>query len=131
QLLPQCGRQIGLAVKEQRSNVILQRAPAPALVIEKPWLSAAKHDVARLKIAVEKEIVRRAEQELGEPPKITFQRLLVEGNSGQAQKVILEVIQVPGNRLPVEARARIADLVIQIAPRLNLEARQHGDRFAI
>src|SRR6185437_16911698 len=49
QLLPQRGRQIGLAVEEQRSNVILQRAPSPALIIEKPRLSAAQHDVARLK----------------------------------------------------------------------------------
>ena len=63
--------------------------------------------------------------------KSSFQRLLVEGHAGQAQKVVLEIVQVPGDGLAVEARPRIADLVIQIAARLNLKARQHGDDFAI
>ena len=57
--------------------------------------------------------------------------LLVEGNSGEAQKVVLEVVQVPGDGLAIEAGARIADLVVQVAAGLNLKARQHGDDFAI
>ena len=55
QLLPQLRRQIGLGVEEQRGDVVLQRAAASALVVEKvaDW-SVAHHDVARLKIAIEK-----------------------------------------------------------------------------
>ena len=73
--------------------------------------------------AASRNLVRRRE--------IDFERLLVEGNAGQAQKVVLEIVQVPGDGLAIEARARIADLVIQIAAGLDLKARQHGDDFAI
>ena len=44
-----------------------------------------------------------------------LQRLLVERDAGQLEKVIFEVIQVPGNGLAIEAIARIGDFVIQIA----------------
>ena len=66
QLLAQRGRQIGLAVVEQRGDVVLQRAFAAALVVEKPRLAVAQHDVARLKIAIEKIIAIGGEQELGQ-----------------------------------------------------------------
>ena len=72
-----------------------------------------------------------AQQEFRQAAEIVFQRLFVEGNAGQAKKVILEVIQVPGDGLPVEAGPRIAHLVIQIAPSLDLEPRQYGYDFAI
>ena len=62
---------------------------------------------------------------------IVLQRLLVEGDAGEAQKVVLEIVQVPGDGLAVEARARIADLVVQVAAGLDLKARQHGDDLAI
>ena len=52
-LLAKRWRQIGLGVIEQRSNVILQRAFAATLIVDEPGLAIAKHDVARLKIAVE------------------------------------------------------------------------------
>ena len=57
QLLAQRRRQIGLAVVEERGDVVLQRAFAAALVVEKKRLAIAQHDVARLKIAIEKIIV--------------------------------------------------------------------------
>ena len=131
QLLAQLRRQIGLAVVEQRSDVVLQRAFAAALVVEKKRLAVAQHDVARLKIAIEKIIAIGAQQKLRQAAEIVFQRLLVEGNAGEPQKVILEIIQIPGDRLAVEAGARIADLVIQIAAGFHLKARQHAHDFAI
>ena len=45
--------------------------------------------------------------------------------AGQPEKIILEIIQVPGNRLAIKARARVADFVIHVAPGFHLEARQH------
>ena len=57
--------------------------------------------------------------------------MFVERNAGQPEKIILEVIQIPGDRLAIEAGARIADLVIQIAAGLHLKARQHSHDFAI
>ena len=131
QLLAQLRRQIGLGIVEQRSNVVLQRAFAAALIIQKIRLPIAQHDVARLKIAVEKIVAVGAQQKIRQAVEIVFQRLLVERNACQPQKIIFEIIQIPGNRLPIEAAARIANAVIQIAPGLDLKARQHGDHLAI
>ncbi len=54
QLLAQLRRQIGLGIIQKRGDVVLQRALAPALVVEEVRLTVAQHDVARLKIAIEK-----------------------------------------------------------------------------
>ena len=62
---------------------------------------------------------------------IILQRLFVEWNSSQPKKVILEIIQIPRNRLPVETRARIANFVIQIASRLDLKTRQPANCLAV
>ena len=131
QLLAQRGRQIGLAVVEQRGDVVLQRAFAAALVVEEERLAIAQHDVARLEIAIEKVVVRRGEQEFGEAGEVVFEGLLVEGNAGEAQEIVLEVVQVPGDGLAIEAGARIADFVVQVAAGFDLKARQNGDDFAI
>ena len=52
QLLAQLRRQIGLGVVQKRSNVILQRALAPALIVEEKRLAVAQHDVARLEVPI-------------------------------------------------------------------------------
>jgi len=62
---------------------------------------------------------------------IVFQGLFVERNAGEAEKVVLEIIQIPGNGLAIEAGARITHLVIQIAARFDLKARQQGHHLAI
>ncbi len=72
-----------------------------------------------------------AQQKLRQAAEIMLQRLLVEGNAGEPQKIVLEIVQVPRDRLAIEAGARIANLVIQIAACLDLKARQHRHHFAI
>ena len=131
QLLAQFRRQIGLGVVQKRSDVVLQRAFAAALVIQKKWIAVAQHDVARLEIAIEKVIAIGAQQEFRQAAEIVFQRLFVEGDAGEPEKVVLEIIQIPGDGLAIEAGARIAHLVIQIAAGFDLKARQHGHNFAI
>ena len=126
QLLAQLGRQIGLGVVQERSDVVLQRAFAAALVVQKKWLAVVQHDVARLEIAIKKIIVRGTQQKFGQAVEIVFQRLFVERNAGQPQKVILEIVQIPGDGLAIEAGPRIAHCVIQIASCFDLEAGQHG-----
>ena len=61
---------------------------------------------------------------------VVFESLLVEGNAGEAKEVVLEVVQVPGDGLAVEAGARIADFVVEVAAGFDLEARQDGDDSA-
>src|SRR5262249_54954402 len=131
QVLAQRRRQIGLGVIKKGSDVIMQRSFASPLVVEKEWLAFAQHYVARLEIAIKKIIPRRAQQEPRKTSKIHLKRLLAEWNISQLEKVILEVIQVPGDRLPIKTRSRITDLVIQITPGLHLESRQFIHYFAI
>src|SRR6266404_234509 len=131
QVLAHVRRQISLGVKQQRRNVILQRAFAPALVINEKRFAVTQQDVARLKIAIEKIIAWSAQQKVGQAAEIVFQRLLVKGNACEPQKIIFEVIQVPRDRLAIEAADRIAHLIIQIAARFHLKTRQDRDDFAI
>ena len=73
----------------------------------------------------------RAQQQLGQAAKVIFQRLFVEGDARQAQKIVFEVVQIPGDGLAVKAGARITDFVVQVAASLHLEARQHRQHFAV
>src|SRR5208337_2886997 len=131
QLLAQFWRQIGLSVVQQRRDVILQRAFAAALVIQKKRIPVTPHDVARLEVAVEKVIAAGAQQEFRQAAEVVFQRLLVEWNAGEPEEVVLEVIQVPGDGLTIKAGPRITYFVIQIAAGFDLEARQGRHNFAI
>jgi hypothetical protein len=54
-----------------------------------------------------------------------------EGDARETEKVVLEIVQVPGDRLAVETGDGIANVVIQIAAGFDLKAREHGDHFAI
>src|SRR5215472_2938287 len=124
EMLAQVRRQVRFCVEQQGGDVIVQRAFSPALIIQEKGLAITQHYVARLKITIEKVIARRGQQEAGKPAKIDFQLLFAERNIRQFQKVILEVVQVPGNGLTVKARTGIADLVVQIVTSFHLEARQ-------
>ena len=109
----------------------MQRAFAAALIVEEERLPIAQHDIAGLEIAIEKVIALCAQQKLCQAAKISLQRLLIKWHAGEPQKIILEIVQVPGDGLAIEAGARIADLVIQIAARLDLKTRQRGNDFSI
>src|SRR2546429_583740 len=56
------GREVGLGVEEQRSEVVLQGACTAALVVDEIRLAVAQHDVARLKVTVEEIVARGAEK---------------------------------------------------------------------
>src|SRR5580700_2757904 len=131
QLLAQFGRKIGLGIVQKGSDVVLKRAFASALIVEEKRLSVLQHDVPGLEIAVEKIIAVGAEQEIRQPVEIVFKRLLVKRDARQPEKIVFKVIQIPGDRLAIEAAAGIADVVIQIAPGLDLKARQHSHNLAI
>jgi len=72
-----------------------------------------------------------AQQEPRQVAEINFQRLFVEGDAGEPKKIVLEIIQIPSDGLTIEAGARIAHFVIQIAPGFDLKAWQHGHNLAI
>ncbi len=94
-------------------------------------MAVAPHDVARLEIAIEEVTVAGAQQKLRQAAEIVFQRLFIEGDAGEPEKVILEIVQIPDDGLAIEARARIAHLVIQIAAGFDLKTGQHGHHLAI
>ena len=62
---------------------------------------------------------------------IIFECLFIKGDPGQPQKIIFEVIQIPGNGLVIEARTGITDAVIHAAAGFDLETRQHRDDFLV
>src|SRR5579862_1905277 len=102
QLLPQIRRQVRLGIVEQGSNVILKRALAPALVIQEKRFPTSQHDIARLEIPIHEIVAIGAQQKVCQAVEVVFQSLLAKRNPGQPEKVILEIIQIPRNRLPVE-----------------------------
>src|SRR6266850_2940548 len=130
-LLTELGRQVGLGIVQERGDVVLQSALASALIIHKKGIAVAQQDVAGLEVAVEKVIARSAQQEFRQTAKIVLEGLFVEGDAGEAEEIILEVIQIPGNGLAIETGDGIADAVVQIAAGFDLKAGQHGDHFAI
>ena len=102
----------------------MQRAFAAALIIQKIRLAVAQHDVARLEVAIEKIIAAGFQQELRQAGEIVFQRLFVEGDAGEAEKIIFEIIQIPSDGLAIKTGPRIAHAVVQIAAGFDLKARQ-------
>src|SRR5882762_5977417 len=130
-LLTELGRQVGFGIVQERGDVVLQGAFAPALIVDKKGIAVAQKDVAGLEIAVEKIIARSAQEKLRQAAKIVLEGLFVEGDTGEAEEIIFEVIQIPGDGLAIEAGDGIADTVVQIAASFDLKAGQHGDHFAI
>src|SRR5712664_4311035 len=131
ELLAEFGGQVGLGIVQERSDVILQSAFAAALVIHKKGIAVAQHDVAGLEVAVEKVIARGGQEEFGQAAEIVFQGLLIEGDAGEAEEIILEIVQVPGDGLAIETGAGITHFVIQITAGFDLEAGEDGDGFAV
>ena len=109
----------------------MQSAFAAALIIDEKGIAVAQQDVARLEVAIEKVIARGAEKEFGEAAEIVLEGLFIEGNAGEAEKIIFEIVQVPGDGLALEAGDGIANVVIQVAAGFHLETREHGDHLAI
>ena len=71
------------------------------------------------------------QEEIGQTIEIVFQRLFVEGNSRKSQEIVFEIIQIPGNRLPVEAVAGITEGIIEIFSGFDLKPWQYSDRLPV
>src|SRR5580704_7336926 len=127
ELLPEFRGKIGFGIVEERGDVVLKGTFAAALVVDEIRLAIAEHDVARLKIAVEKIVARGAEKKIGEAAEIVFERVLVERDAGEAEKIVFEIVEIPGDGLAIEAGDGIADGVVEIAAGFDLEAREDGD----
>src|ERR1700677_1145705 len=80
QLLAQLQWQIGLGIVQKGSDVILQRAFAPALIIQEKRLPALQHDIARLEVAIHEIVAVGAQQKIHQTIEIVFQRLFAERN---------------------------------------------------
>src|SRR5256886_2255719 len=130
-LLTEFGREIGLCVEEERGQIVLECAFAAALIVEKIGFAVAKHDVTGLKVAVEEKIAFGAEKKFGEALEIVFERLLVEGDAGEAEEIIFEIVEIPDDGLTIEATAGIADGIVEIAAGFDLEFWEDLDDFAI
>jgi len=131
ELLAEFGGEIGFGIVEERGDVILESAFAAALVVDEKGIAIAEHDVAGLEVAIEEIVAWGGEEEFGKAAEIVFECLLVEGNAGEAEEIVFEIVEVPSDGLAVEAGVRIADGIIQVAGGFDLEAREDADDFAI
>ena len=82
ELLPKFGWKIGFGVVEERGDIVLKSAFAATLIVDEIRLAIAEHDVAGLKVAIEKIVTRCAEQKVSEAREIVFESLLAEGDAG-------------------------------------------------
>src|SRR5215471_3014432 len=131
QVLAKLRREIRLRIVQQRSDVVVQCALASTLVVEEKRIPILQHDVPRLEVTIEEVVVICREQELRQAAEVPFERLFIEGNTRQPQEVVLEVVQIPRDRLPVEARTGITHLVIHREARFDLKTRQSRDHFPV
>src|SRR5882672_1701290 len=131
ELLTELGREVGLGIVQERGDVVLQSTFASALIVDKKGIAVAQQDVAGLEVAVKEVIARSAQQKFRQAAKIVFEGLLVEGDAGEAEEIIFEIVQIPGDGLAIETGDGITDTVVQIAACFDLKAGQHGDHFAI
>lgn len=109
----------------------MEGAFAAALVVDKKGIAVTEKDVSGLEVAVEEIVARGGEEKIGETAEIVFEGALVEGDAGEAEEIILEIVEVPGDGLAVEAGVRVADGIIEITAGFYLEAREDGDDFAV
>src|SRR6267142_4851126 len=127
ELLTELGGQVGFGIVQERGDVVLQSAFAAALIVDKKGIAIAQQDVAGLEVAVEKVIARCAQEKFRQAAKIVFEGLFVEGNAGEAEEIVFEIVQIPGDGLAIKAGDGIADAIVQIAAGFDLKAGQHGD----
>src|SRR5258706_8439379 len=131
ELLAQIGREVGLGVVQKRSDVVLQSAFAAALVVDEKGIAVAQHDVAGLEVAVEKIIARGTEKKFGETSEVFFKGMFVEGDAGEAEKIVFEIVQIPGDGLAVRTGIWGADFGGQGPARFHLEGGRPGDHPAL
>src|SRR5436189_214590 len=67
----------------------------------------------------------------GDAIEIVFERLFVEGDAGEAEEIIFEIVEIPDDGLTIEATAGIADGIVEIAAGFDLEFWEDLDDFAI
>jgi len=130
-LLAELGRKIGFRVEEQRGQIVLQRALAATLIVEEIRLAVAEHDVAGLKVAVEKKIAFGTEEEFGKALEIVFERLFVERNAGEAEEIIFEIVEIPDDGLAIETSAGITDGIVEVAAGFDLKSRKSFNDFTV
>src|SRR6266851_325180 len=131
ELLAQIGREVGLGVVQERSDVVLEGTFAAALIVNEEGVAVAQHDVAGLEVAVEKIIARGTEKKFGETSEVFLKGMFVERDAGESEEIVFEIVQIPGDGLAVETGIGIANYIIQVAAGFHLEAGQHGDNLAI
>jgi len=131
QLLTYQGGNVSFGIVKQRSYIILEGTPSSALVVDETGLAIFQEDIAGLEIPVKEVRSILLQQEFNKGIVVVLQVLLIEGNAGQFQEVVLEVTQVPLHALAVKAGSRIAKAVVESLSTQDLEFLQFGENLLI
>ena len=115
---------------QERGYVIIERAFASALKVDKPRFPVFYHHITTLKITIHESSGRTAEQDIAHFLEIIFQFVFLKLHTGSFQEAIFEVIQIPQNGALVELRLRITTGKIKSIRPGKLNSRKQTDRFA-
>ena len=130
QLLSDRLGQFALGTVKERSHIVLCRTLASTLEIDVIGSVPHKHDVASLEIAVEEIVTVRRQKIVGKGTEVPFEEFLIERYSCQLEEIILEILQIPGDRLCIEAAAGVSLGKVHIASH-NLDKGQIVEYLAI
>ena len=117
-------RNVGLGIVKEGGHVVRECPFSAALIVNKIKAIFMQHDVARLEISEKKEIGSGLQQKTGQSLEIVFKQLLIKGNRRQFQKIVFEIVQVPGDGLPVKCRPWVAPCSIHPFRTFCLEIKQ-------
>ena len=89
--------------------VVIHRTSAPALEVYKVWFAILEHDIARLEIAIQKDIVIVAQKTRRHLHKLILKPVFVELYAHTFQETVLEVVQIPHNGAFIEISSWITE----------------------
>ena len=106
---------IAFGTIEQRGNIILSGSSPTPLEIDVIGGSVFEHDVARLEVAVEKEIAVGRKQEFDKAVEVPFQQFFVELYVFEFKEIVFEIIEIPLYRLGIKGHTGIGIGEIHVA----------------
>ena len=120
---------VGFGLPQERSHVIVDRAFASALEVDKPGFAVLNHYVAALEVAIHESGGTAAKEYVRHLLEIIFQTVFLEIHAGCLEETVFKVVQVPQDAAAVELRLRIAIGEVHAVGSGKLYGGQQADGF--
>ena len=111
--------EIALGAVEQGGNVVLRGTATSALEVDVIQF-VSHHDISSLEVAIHEIIGIGSEEVVGKGVEVVLKELLIKGYVEELEEVVLEVVEVPKDRLAIEIGTRVSKGEVEVgAPLLN------------